>query len=926
MASGSISLKGSVSQASGRIDWSSTANQAGNYSTVVGKTYVVLKGWGIQGTGKGTWYENDVEKATFSPKVNVAYGGTGTTLVYTKSGIKVNHNASTGKATIKLGASMAFTFAGVNSISGSGTCTLDTIPRYAAASISVGGYGLNYADINYSSDVTIDYAWYSLNDGAYVGIKSGDHTSGSFRISNLSPNTSYTVKVQVRRKDSQLTSVSSAASFKTYNKATLTEVPNFTIGNNITIKFNNPGGASVVAGIYNEDASDVLVEYRNVTAPSYTFNFTAAEISRIYREIPNKTSGKFRCYLRTTQNGVQYYDYISKTFYVNESTNKPTFSGNLTYADVNSTITNLTGDSSKILLWRSKVKININNAAQGKNSATISKYTVSDGTTTKTIVPSGNAPYSTQIDWVGRNTIDVYAIDSRTLSTKNTLTMKTVDYVIPSISSSTNLKRVGGVGTSVNFVFSGKIWNKNFGKVQNAIQEFKYKKLPTTSSNWDSVSWITIPTDKYTMDSNGNITNVVDAILTDFTIGTAYNVKFYLSDKLDKKEFTVSVSSGEPTVAFNKTKKIMGVGKIPDRTLTPGSIDAKGQIVGQGFNFNSAFTNHWGTQGNANDFTRTGMYYLAESTNTPSTYVKTIVNGTKTMGDKNDVIQMCTSVSPDLPWTWVRAMQTSQGWGSWKAVTLDIGSYNGDLNSLRQPCRGYANTDALNKPGSSNGYFSVQRLNDDFILQEFVSYNNTYSSGFHSYTPTYMRQCVNGVWGGWFKTDNLRLGGVLDSVDLNSLYSKVTGIQTYITVPDQHTYTNFPPGAYQYGMLMVITQRSLAATGNNWMNAQIYIPDNSKAMYFRASTDSWRKVVSGNNLQAGKVDITPVANTHTYVTVNFPTAFSKEPRVMTQAWTGSPGAAVKGTGVYDITTTSCKIGIIRTDTTKTSVMWMAYEE
>ena len=119
MASGSIPLSGDVKQATGRISWSSEANQEGNYSIVNTETFVILKGWGIQGTGSGEWYENGELANTFRPKVNIAYGGTGTTSVYKKNNIKVAHD-SEGNGSIKLGAEMSFTFAGIDYIKGSG--------------------------------------------------------------------------------------------------------------------------------------------------------------------------------------------------------------------------------------------------------------------------------------------------------------------------------------------------------------------------------------------------------------------------------------------------------------------------------------------------------------------------------------------------------------------------------------------------------------------------------------------------------------------------------------------------------------------------------------------------------------------------------------------------------------------------------------
>lgn len=183
----------------------------------------------------------------------------------------------------------------------------------------------------------------------------------------------------------------------------------------------------------------------------------------------------------------------------------------------------------------------------------------------------------------------------------------------------------------------------------------------------------------------------------------------------------------------------------------------------------------------------------------------------------------------------------------------------------------------------------------------------------------------NSGWTWWedITTESI-VKGALGSVNLNNLYTEL-GIKTYYTDPITYTYTNAPPGAYMYGTLIVITNDTNST--QYWKNSQIYIPDRSKAMWFRASTDTWKKVVSGNNLQAGKVAITPTAaNTPTGVAVTFPIAFSKEPKVFTQGWSASPGTALKGTSATGVKNTGFTLSLTRSDTTTTDVFWLAYED
>ena len=62
-------------------------------------------------------------------------------------------------------------------VSGSSDFTLDTIPRYPSVSQSLNTRTLNSIKMNYSSDSTCDYLWYSTNNGSnWTGIDITDGT------------------------------------------------------------------------------------------------------------------------------------------------------------------------------------------------------------------------------------------------------------------------------------------------------------------------------------------------------------------------------------------------------------------------------------------------------------------------------------------------------------------------------------------------------------------------------------------------------------------------------------------------------------------------------------------------------------------------------------------------------------------------------
>ena len=90
------------------------------------------------------------------------------------------------------------------------TITLDAISRYASiTSFSVSSVTKDSITLAYSTDVAIDLIQYSLNDGAFQDLSS-THT-----ITGLASNTTYSIKIQVRRTDSQQWTTSNAITVTT---------------------------------------------------------------------------------------------------------------------------------------------------------------------------------------------------------------------------------------------------------------------------------------------------------------------------------------------------------------------------------------------------------------------------------------------------------------------------------------------------------------------------------------------------------------------------------------------------------------------------------------------------------------------------------------------------------------------------------------
>lgn len=91
---------------------------------------------------------------------------------------------------------------------------------------------------------------------------------------------------------------------------------------------------------------------------------------------------------------------------------------------------------------------------------------------------------------------------------------------------------------------------------------------------------------------------------------------------------------------------------------------------------------------------------------------------------------------------------------------------------------------------------------------------------------------------------------------------------------------------------------------------------------------AWRPAALSSGLtliQSGTTNITPVANTPTSQAITFATAFASTP-VVTVAINGTvPGTVITGCSVSNISTTGCTIWVTRTNTTVTTISWIAVQ-
>lgn len=542
MASGSFS--GVYKGFTFRTDWSSTSNIAGNYSTITCNHYLVIgQYYSLYINGRTNYCTVNGETKSFSSPAISA--GSATTIHLGSTSYTVYHNADGKKsvsasATFYIQATIAGTY--VDSISSSGTMTLDNIPRYATSNQSVNSKTETSITMDWSSDSTIDYVWYSTDWGTtWKAVGSVNAKSGSYTIStqskdtsSLSANTTYNVITRVRRKDSQLTTNSSKLSVTTHDYPHCIESPNFTIGNALTISLYNPLGRSVtIKGIAKSNNASIFGA-TNVTGTSAKGFNDSDSVAVQYASIPNAKSGAYKVEVT--------YGSITKTrdngnTYSIKGTEKPTI-GSITYADTNTTVTAITGNNQHIVQNYSNLKVTYAKAT-AKNSASISKYTfVLNGVTKESTSAGGTIDFG-KINSAKDLTLSVTVTDSRGLTSSTTKTITMLAHSSPT--AIVTLNRLNNYEDESYLTVDGSIASVN-GKNTMTIK-YRYKVSGGSYGSYTTIG----DRVKQTLSLDKNNAYIFNIVVTD-AFGSSISKEY----TLEKGKFPLFIDIEKNAVGINE--------------------------------------------------------------------------------------------------------------------------------------------------------------------------------------------------------------------------------------------------------------------------------------------------------------------------------------------------------------------------------------
>jgi hypothetical protein len=582
----------------------------------------------------------------------------------------------------------------------SSTYNLTVAPAYT----SITKFNVNKRDetsvtFDYTTANTCDKAWYSKDDGANWTELSSDNI-----ISGLSANTTYKFKLRVRRKDSQLTTDSSAVSQTTYDYPHITavKVVNLTIGSTQTLTIYNPLSREITVKMYQNSTSGTVLH--STTTSTTSIDITPVT-STLYASIPNSQSGKavYSVVYGSTSTRNTSGDY----YYSVKGTEVPTFSS-FTYKDTNTTVTNVTGNDQVLVKGLSSLEVTIASTDKmvAVNSASPNNYVITIDTLSTTVDYSNDNVVTSvgTITSSGTKRLNVTAYDSRSLSKLVYKDITVYDYNKPVINSS--VARLNNFESQTTLKVSGTFTKLNINSVdKNSIQkvQYRYRETGGTWSNWTTLN-TTVSSGKFTCN---------DVILS-LDNSKSFEFEIQAEDKLQSNTTTCSVAVGQAIFFVSSNKRAC-------------YINSKQVMTGRAEDVNNSDLNTYTSEFVA------GYGYSLKNTPTGDSYGH-LVSIPRHDADGYTTQLFSPYTTNDL---YIRKCEANQ-WGDW--VKVSTGIQNDDIN----------NNTLIGQTESNQQYIETQ--GETGLKYRLMSYDIPTKVGFE-------RQVNDG--NGWWTV------GSVDSLGLN---------------------------------------------------------------------------------------------------------------------------------------------------------------
>lgn len=540
----SISKTGSKGHHTFKLDVTEKSTSTTDNSSSVSFSFSISSpsgGWRWEGWGSQISYEVIVNGTKYTGTIPNFAGNTTVTLK--SDTLTINHNTD-GTKSISFSFSVTDTTGQTytcGSASASGTMTLTTIPRYLS---------ITQFDITSITETSIVVRWatsdarnstyYSLDNGTtwigsatYGESVASDSKSGTFNITNLTANTTYKLKIKIKRTDSGLWTESGEKSFSTYDYPYCSASPDFIIGNAVTLSFYNPCGRTFNFSIIANGRK--IYTWEGISGTSYTGAEGVYAVDELYASIPNAQSGKYKVEVVYGMS-VKTRD-TGNTYRVRGNEN-PKING-LSYKDNDDSIVAITDNNQHIVQNQSSLQV-IYEEATPKNHATISKYAFElNGRTITKTTAGGTADFG-KVDSANDLTLTLTVTDSRGLTSSKTMKITMLAHSEPT--AIVTLERLNNYEDETYLTVDASISSVN-GK--NFITNLGYRYESTTG---ESISLVRIPNnEKQTLQLDKTKTFVFTVAVED-----AFGSVFLKEYTLYKGVFPLFIDTEKNAVGINE--------------------------------------------------------------------------------------------------------------------------------------------------------------------------------------------------------------------------------------------------------------------------------------------------------------------------------------------------------------------------------------
>lgn len=557
-----------------RFAWSQISQSIPNNNTVIGwNIQLIAHRYGAISSSASKGWNVSVNGNNYSGTTTIGIGAN-TYRVLASGNTTIPHNGDGTKAFgFSFSQYFGISFNGsVGTVSGNGSANLETIPRWANYTKHVvSSRTQTSAVIQWAANATCNRVRYQIGNGNWVQVSTASASSGSYTINGLVPNTSYSIKTEIKRSDSGLVTNSSSVSVTTLPIATTTSSVNFNIGANLTVSIANSGNNASTLYLEVQNDSGGWERVSTVTSAkgssSYSWNLSGIA-STLYSKCVKRNQMNVRVVCGVTLNGTWYSRKVTGVAKVVNS--NPTFS-NYSYNNTDVSSNDILGDNLFMIQGRGNMRaiITTNYKAVPKNNATISKYVTTVTNASNQVLVSKEAGFSSSatvnIDLGafvnGSHKINIYAVDSRGNKTGTVSKPFTViPYHVPN--SRISIARANGYEKETRLVFSSTYSTLMLGNVpKNNVFSAKYRYMEVGGSAWSAYTDLTnLTTTQQNVDTVASIT--LDPF-KDLDVNSSYNFQFVITDKIGSRTESLSVVQGIPIMAEFDTGHI-SVGMIPD--------------------------------------------------------------------------------------------------------------------------------------------------------------------------------------------------------------------------------------------------------------------------------------------------------------------------------------------------------------------------